>query len=1014
MATNDEKLSHAINISDFETFQIKDSNNVSHAFVSTLEVRLKLLGKLKKATFYSRLRRLNSFSLKANPQQAKILKDKLKVGANIFYLMPRSKVKELVKKDCSTFVTERCALQGALSHSTSQPNDMVDKVAVNCEQEQIPYDVNSFMRFPHKGVCMESGMKLGKYGTIDKNPNSLHSTDYCLTDIPEFGEGRFNHSPITVCTDTPTPEYDLTTDNISDNTSKEFSDTNSEDELSTSRLECHPRNLQPPDNSHSLETETIPEETSSNKFNGTGVFYSDMVDGNATCQAGKPVETSERNMSGSLVGKKNECEVVSKIYGERECAKSTEDIEIDCTDYQSRQKYLQADVTCKEAPFIESQTAFEQDGIAVDEGGAIQALDTMKRGLKERLKHSAGSNEKYKMTNFYSEDLSKSLSQHKRLNHKSSANVDIDCTTGGSIKKRRLSVDTKTQHSTVADSPVTNNWLKECINIDSIKTVNATGSSKRVGGCGMTTDSIPVSSDIIEVLTKKRRVYGFDAALIPDETLIALSKFRKFWSKHLVAERPTAHLAPSTLKKILNRITQYFFYLSTILKKEPLLDDCENITRISSFIEYLIKERSVSHGTAGLIVQALLYVAKYMNKSHFTDDFRKVESVNKMRNLQAGLFRLYERGKKMADPENTKSKLKLVWTEILDVVRKVVNAFEHFSGGKIQEARLVHDLVLILFLVTVSPNRNLDHMRLEIVDLRWKRDVKIHELSHSDAESNYLVLLNDGRILLKDYVFKTASTYGSSCLELQDIGYLTEYLLIYVDKHRKKLLLSKQHPYLFMKMSGDPFSSSAEFSMYLGNAFEKYGSKYITCNDIRKALVTFVLDQQSTTPELKKSLASLMKHGERYQENVYYQRNFSRDKLEALTFLSQHTGKYLGLLNDGDDHATDRAEDEPNDEKESNPEVGSVVALVSAASTRKSPEIFLGKLLQYTNKRMKAVLGEMELVEGTSRCYRLKPGYSWTENTEALVWPVDVEFREKDQVYVLRSSLRDLHASVKS
>ena len=56
-------------------------------------------------------------------------------------------------------------------------------------------------------------------------------------------------------------------------------------------------------------------------------------------------------------------------------------------------------------------------------------------------------------------------------------------------------------------------------------------------------------------------------------------------------------------------------------------------------------------------------------KSHFADDFHKVGSVNKVRNLQAGLLRLSERGKKMADPVNTKSKLKLMWTEILDVVR---------------------------------------------------------------------------------------------------------------------------------------------------------------------------------------------------------------------------------------------------------------------------------------------------------------------------------------------------------
>ena len=67
-----------------------------------------------------------------------------------------------------------------------------------------------------------------------------------------------------------------------------------------------------------------------------------------------------------------------------------------------------------------------------------------------------------------------------------------------------------------------------------------------------------------------------------------------------------------------------------------------------------------------------------MTKSHFADDLHKVESVNKIRNLQAGLLHLYEQGKKMADPVNTKSKMALMWTEILDVVSKLVSASEDF------------------------------------------------------------------------------------------------------------------------------------------------------------------------------------------------------------------------------------------------------------------------------------------------------------------------------------------------
>ena len=110
---NEEKIQMNRSISDLETFLIKDIHNVPHAFVSTLEVRLKLLNSLKKATFYSRLRRLNTACVKANPQQAKILKEKLKVHANLFYLIPKSEVKRLIKQDESTSIANSCESQAA-------------------------------------------------------------------------------------------------------------------------------------------------------------------------------------------------------------------------------------------------------------------------------------------------------------------------------------------------------------------------------------------------------------------------------------------------------------------------------------------------------------------------------------------------------------------------------------------------------------------------------------------------------------------------------------------------------------------------------------------------------------------------------------------------------------------------------------------------------------------------------------------------------------------------------------
>ena len=52
-----------------------------------------------------------------------------------------------------------------------------------------------------------------------------------------------------------------------------------------------------------------------------------------------------------------------------------------------------------------------------------------------------------------------------------------------------------------------------------------------------------------------------------------------------------------------------------------------------------------------------------------------------------------------------------------------------------------------------------------------------------------------------------------------------------------------------------------------------------------------------------------------------------------LNFLSKHIEKYLGLSNESEDPATSKEEDDPNDGKETYAEVGSIVTLVSEAST---------------------------------------------------------------------------------
>ena len=150
--------------------------------------------------------------MKAKAQQARILKEKPKIGANLFYLMPRFKVKRLIKQDDSTYMTDIGESQAALSCGNLRLDDLAHE---------------------------------------DSRP----SEDYFLTENPLFVESYESHSPTINCSEMPFPLHNLITRKMPDNIS-EASDT-SLDEFPAVRHELHPFIFKQPCNSHSFTPKSL-------------------------------------------------------------------------------------------------------------------------------------------------------------------------------------------------------------------------------------------------------------------------------------------------------------------------------------------------------------------------------------------------------------------------------------------------------------------------------------------------------------------------------------------------------------------------------------------------------------------------------------------------------------------------------------------------------------------------------------------------------------------------------------
>ena len=221
-----------------------------------------------------------------------------------------------------------------------------------------------------------------------------------------------------------------------------------------------------------------------------------------------------------------------------------------------------------------------------------------------------------------------------------------------------------------------------------------------------------------------------------------LSTFRTYWTKAMVADRTSPPLANSRITKIIERVSQFFWYCKNVKQLIPTFELVEDIVPVEQFVDFLQADSKRGMGTVVLIIQAVIHVAKFNNCSNFFN-FDESPSIRKLRNIQAGLFRLYERRRNMANPNQTRGKIKLSWTEILDIVRKLTNTYESFDENKVEVGRLLHNIMHFLHQpVSASPNRNIDYMKLILVDRRSEDDDKMNDEFMPENQCDILFIIS--------------------------------------------------------------------------------------------------------------------------------------------------------------------------------------------------------------------------------------------------------------------------------
>lgn len=129
---------------------------------------------------------------------------------------------------------------------------------------------------------------------------------------------------------------------------------------------------------------------------------------------------------------------------------------------------------------------------------------------------------------------------------------------------------------------------------------------------------------------------------------------------------------------------------------------------------------------------------------------------------------------------------------------------------------------------------------------------------------------------------------GSDCTELVRFQWWTDLFESYISTYRPILLkkASRGHNYVFVTRSGEPFSGPY-FSEFISSLIYKHTGKRVATNGLRSSFITsFYGSDAAKDPEMRESLAKVMRHSTKEAQRTYDRRTATERKRKALDMLA--------------------------------------------------------------------------------------------------------------------------------
>ena len=224
--------------------------------------------------------------------------------------------------------------------------------------------------------------------------------------------------------------------------------------------------------------------------------------------------------------------------------------------------------------------------------------------------------------------------------------------------------------------------------------------------------------------------------------LSLMQQLERFYSQDINIQHEGGPLQESTLNKMVERISAFFWFAKRVKGIEPALSLCSDPSAVQDFIQFATEKRKIKAVTASRYISAFLNAVKFLNAQAGERSAVEESSMTQLRSLQRQLESQARKERLFKQAAKPLAERKIVYPEILELCRELKWQVQELTG--LERARCAMDLCLLLIYCTANPGCVKEFSTLLLYD---------GQSTEECHDQNFICFGQDGSVvLLEDQV----------------------------------------------------------------------------------------------------------------------------------------------------------------------------------------------------------------------------------------------------------------------